>query len=668
MFKKLKGSLKFKLIAMFVVFISVPLAVLGGVSSTMASDAMQHATEQEMRELSNSAGELIENALDASLMLVEVMSHNTTFASAVQGDRTGYDAAYKSLGTLQSETEHLLEMIVLVNKNAQGIMTNTDKSASLNLSDRAYVQKALSGEVGYSPVIQSKASGEVVVAIAYPMKSNGEIIGAIIGTVRFDNLTKFVEEIQVGESGYAYLIDRDGLILSHPTKENILTKKLDDFGIENFENILADMKAGNTGDAYYTYKDVYKFVHYIPVGEWTLAVTANYDEYMLAAHNIRNITLGIMGSALVVSILLAYIMSTKNIIKPIKSLEELMSKAGEGDLRVRSEIKTGDEIEVLGKNFNTMMESQSEIIKRVREGVIELSGASEEMSASAEEISASSEQIASNIGEVAGNASEQNSKIVETSEVLVQLSSLIQIAQKRAKDAHKNSESTLEVAHEGRGNVDRTVSAIEGISDAAITTTDRLENLNELSKKVSGIVTTINNIADQTNLLALNANIEAARAGEHGRGFSVVADEVRILAEQTNSESNEIAEVVNEMVTQIEKAVESMAAGSEAVEHGIGVAKDTDKSFLRIVESFEMIGEDIDQIVDITRDEVASSDQILKLIDTVASITEMTAANSEEVAAAAEEQTSIVQNMAASSEETSAMATTLSTLVERFLV
>lgn len=668
MFKRLKGSLKFKLIAMFVVFISVPLAVLGGVSSTMASDAMQHSVEQEMRELSTSAGELIENSLEASLMLVEVMSHNSVLIDIVQGDLSSNDQAFKNLGVLQEETSHLLEMIVLVNRDAQGIMTNTSKNTALDLSDRAYVQKALSGHVGLSPVIQSKATGEVVVAVAYPMKSGGKTIGAIVGTIRFDNITKYVEEIRVGENGYAYLVDREGLILSHPTKDHILTKNLSDFGIENFDGILADMKAGNTGDAYYTYKDVYKFVHYIPVGEWTLAVTANYDEYMLAAHNIRNMTLMIMGVALVVSIALAYIMSTRNIIKPIKSLEKLMSHAGDGDLRVRSEIRTGDEIEILGDNFNKMMESQSEIIKRVREGVVELSGASEEMSASAEEISASSEQIASNISDVAGNASEQNDKIVETSEVLVQLSSLIQIAQKRAKDAHNNSAATLEVAHEGRGNVTRTVSAIEGISDAAITTSDRLENLNELSKKVSGIVTTINNIADQTNLLALNANIEAARAGEHGRGFSVVADEVRVLAEQTNTESNEIAEVVNEMVSQIEKAVHSMAAGSEAVQHGLGVAKATDQTFVRIVEAFETIGADIDQIVDITKDEVASSDQILKLIDAVASITEMTAANSEEVAAAAEEQSSIVHNMAASSEETSAMATTLSNLVEKFLV
>jgi methyl-accepting chemotaxis protein len=366
--------------------------------------------------------------------------------------------------------------------------------------------------------------------------------------------------------------------------------------------------------------------------------------------------------------LLAYLFTTRNIIDPIKGLEKLMIKAGEGDLTVKAEITTKDEIQTLGECFNIMIKHQSDIISSVRNGAEELAAASEEVSASTEEISSSTEHIAENIQNVASNAENQNNSIIETSEVLVQLSSLVQIAQKKALTAKNNSQNTVSAAKEGRIKVKETVEAIENINKASTETEDRLKVLNELSKQVSGIISTINNISSQTNLLALNAAIEAARAGEHGRGFTVVADEVRKLSEQTNIGSNEISSLVNEMVIQIERAVDSMSLGKQAVENGVVIASETDESFVNIINAVEQIAKDINQVVDITKDEVASSDQIVKLIDSVATITETTAASSQEVAASAEEQLSVIENLASSSEQTSAMANNLNSLVEKFII
>jgi methyl-accepting chemotaxis protein len=226
----------------------------------------------------------------------------------------------------------------------------------------------------------------------------------------------------------------------------------------------------------------------------------------------------------------------------------------------------------------------------------------------------------------------------------------------------------MHAADQGRRKVEETVEAIENISKASAETEDRLKILDELSKKVSGIISTINNISSQTNLLALNAAIEAARAGEHGKGFTVVAEEVRKLSEQTNVGANEISSLVNEMVVEIGKAVESMDSGKNAVENGVIIANDTDKSFISIITAVEQISKDIQQIVDVTKDEVASSDKIINLINTVATITEATAASSQEVAAAAEEQNTTIENVAASAEETSAMAVSLNNLVEKFII
>ena len=270
--------------------------------------------------------------------------------------------------------------------------------------------------------------------------------------------------------------------------------------------------------------------------------------------------------------------------------------------------------------------------------------------------------------EVAGNAETQSTSIVETSQVLVELSSLVQIAQNKSTSSKENSDRMSSVAHTGREKVLETVKAMELINSSSNETANILDLLEVLSKKVSGIISTINNISSQTNLLALNAAIEAARAGEHGRGFSVVADEVRKLSEETSIGSNEISGLVSEMVLEIEKAVKSMEIGNEAVKNGVIVVEETDKAFVDIISAIEVIAKDVEQIAEVTREEVASSEKIINLIDAVASSSETTASSSQQVAAATEEQSASIQNIASISEETSAMANSLSDLVDKFII
>ena len=664
----LRACLKTKMIVMFVTLISIPLILLGLISSSMASKALLDSTENQMMNLAISTREKTNESVISSSMLVEVMSQNLVLAKAAQGDTVIETEAFKTLMETQKRTDHIIESLIITDEKGLIEMNHKKMAASGDLGQYDFVQKALRGEAAMSSVILSPTSNEEVVAVAYPLRRGTTIVGTLIGTIRFERLSESIANIKIGENGYAYLIDRQGLLLYHPNEALRMTENIGELGNEKFDKILEGMKSGASGNGSYTYGGIEKYVYYLPLGEWTLAITADKAEAMASATTIRYIMCIAVVLALTIAIVLAVFFTNKGIIKPVQELEEMMQLAGEGDLRLRSHIQTGDEIESLGKIFNVMMEDQSGIIKNVRLGVSDLTSSSNDIATSSEEISQSTMQIASNIGEVAAHANEQNNKIIETSQVLVQLSGLIQMAQKRAITAQDNADDAYKVAKRGRKSVQNTVQAIQGISDSTDHTSNRLAHLNDLSNKVSGIITTINHIASQTNLLALNANIEAARAGEHGRGFSVVADEVRKLAEQTNNESAQISTVVNEMVLEIENAVKSMNIGKVAVNHGIAVAKDTDESFVSIINAFESIVNDIGQIADLAKEEVTSSNKILKLIDSVAAITKMTAANSKEVAKAAEDQSAIVQHMTESSEESLAMTKSLLDLVETFTV
>ncbi len=664
----MKISLKTKLITMFFLFISVPIITLGIFSYTKTSNSMQSMTEEELRDITTQTAESIDRTLNSVSNYVGLLSHNENLAKFAGGDELLRKETLKYLDEVQKENSSEIEMIAITDDKAKGIITNKKESANIDLSNRVYVKEALKGKVSQSDVIISKDSKKPVVAIAYPLRLNNKVVGTVIGTIDFETISKQSAKVKVGENGYAYMINKDGVFIYHPNGDKIMKENLGDTDNAELKSIVEKMKAGEPGEGYYTYEGVYKFTRFTPVNDWVVAVTANYEEYMAPAFAIRKNTILIALISMLVAMMAAYFMTTRNIIRPIKILEGLMIRAGEGDLTVRASITTKDEIQTLGENFNEMINHQSDIIEHVRKGSHELSAASEEMAASSEQISAATEQIANSTGEVASDADTQNNLVIETSKVLVELSSLIQIAQSRANTAKTNSDETMNVAKEGRKNVNRTIEAIENISEVSSKTGDILKVLNELSNKVSGIISTINNISDQTNLLALNAAIEAARAGEHGRGFTVVADEVRKLSEQTGLEANEISSLINEMVIQINKAVESMNSGRKVVENGVIVANETDKSFISIIEAVEQISKDIERIVDVTKDEVANSDQIVKLIDSVATITETTAASSEEVAATTEEQSSIIQNLASTSEETSAMASSLNELVEKFKI
>ena len=665
----MKSSLKTKLSVIFLFLISLPLIILGTFSYIKSSNSIKVMAENNLKEVTNLTVENINNAIASVKSSAEYLSLSSDIVNLpLSPSDENKLKAFTYLSQIQKKNSKDIESLLVTDKQGKVITSNEKQSETLDLSDREYFKTTIQGKPSQSEVLKSKATGNSVIAIAYPISKDNVVLGTMVATVKFETISQHAAEIKIGENGYAYMLNKDGLFSYHPKSEKILKDNFFESKGAGLDTIIQDMKTGKSGLGQYTYEGVKKYVAFAPVGQWILATTADYNELMNSAINIRNYTILLTLVAILIAIVIAYFITTINIVRPIEQLESLMSKAGEGDLTVISNIKTGDEIQSLGESFNKMIESQMNIILKVREGAEELSSSSEEMAASSEEITAAIEQVTDNIQGVASDTEKQKNTIIETSQVLVQLSSLIQIAQNKAGIANENAEHTMEVALDGRKQVEKTVEAIKTIEVSTSETADTLRTLEELSKKVEGIITTINGISSQTNLLALNAAIEAARAGEHGRGFSVVADEVRKLSEQTALGANEIASLIGEMVKKIELAVKSMNTGKSSVDNGVAIVNETDKAFLSIISSIEHIVKGIGQVVEVTQDEVSSSDQIINLIDTISTLAEFNFTNSQEVASSSEEQTASVQNLSAAAQQTSALAYELNAMVEKFKV
>ncbi|WP_258525809.1 methyl-accepting chemotaxis protein [Paenibacillus sp. YN15] len=662
----MKLSLRVKISTLLFLLICIPLAMSGILSYSLSSDALQSTIEEQLAITTSSASKEVEGKLEQVRQNLQIIVKNNTLAQLPQrtSDTALKNEAFQYLSQIHKDNAGLTELLVVTDAKGKALVTSSSATPDLDVQDRDYFKQAIGGALATSEVLISKDSNNPVVVIALPLASGGSNQGVLLATISFPFLTQAVSDVKVGESGYAYMLDRTGLLVSHPVADKVLQENFTDNGYPQMNALVKDVLAGKAKAGFYSFDGIYKYVVFEPAGNWIVATTANYDEYMAPAFKIRNDTIVITLVCILIALVMGYLMSEMGIIRPIRKLQKAMALAGDGDLTVHTAIRSKDEFQQLSESFNLMVDKQGMMIRKIRDGSQLLMGMSQEMAASSEEINASIEEISANMQEIAAGAENNNASVVNASQVLVQLSSLVQLALNKASAASENADTSDKAAQDGRVRVQETVKAMETISVSTGETEAILASLSTQSATVTEIVGVINAIAQQTNLLALNAAIEAARAGENGRGFAVVAGEVRKLSEESNKHANEISELVGGMVDQIGKAVAAMKGASSAVTQGVDVVQETDRAFMHIIDTVQVITHNVKEIEEITRDEVATSDQIIGLIDSMGSISEQTAANSESVSSAIEEQSSTVGNLASSAQEVSAMANELEGMVE----
>ncbi|MCR5762895.1 MAG: HAMP domain-containing protein [Treponema sp.] len=485
----------------------------------------------------------------------------------------------------------------------------TDIGKRTDIKTRSYFTDIMNGKDKSidNPVI-SKTTGKPVIHVTRAIKQNGKTVAMLAGVLNIEKITALVNNIKIGESGYAWMLASDGTVMSHPVSEYVMNKNFITGLSEEHEDMAAVAKkvaAGETGEQWIKdLKEGRDLITYTDIQgtPWGLAISIPQSQMDELTQSILHAMITFALIAVIATVLVAAILIYISI-KPLQIVRGAITgiASGNADLTKRIEINSHNEIGHVVNGFNKFTEKLQDIIRDVKNSKEELSIAGEDMSASAQDTASAITQIIANIESVKNQIIHQGASVEETAGAVNQIASNIASLENMIETQSAGVAQASAAVEEMIGNivsvsqsVEKMAASFENLEESAAngikmkdSLSEKMKQISEQSSMLNDANATIASIAEQTNLLAMNAAIEAAHAGEAGKGFSVVADEIRKLSETSGSQSRTIGEQlkgIQDTITTITSVSQGVGDAFNSLSDGI---QGTDQLVLQIKAAME---------------------------------------------------------------------------------
>ncbi|MCJ8007451.1 methyl-accepting chemotaxis protein [Lederbergia wuyishanensis] len=399
----------------------------------------------------------------------------------------------------------------------------------------------------------------------------------------------------------------------------------------------------------------------------SLYVIALYDrEYLQPVYEYRNITIGMTLISIFIASVLVFLIIRK-MLTSISLLKRSMEYVAKGDFQGKIQQKSNaKEIEALFFGFNHMIEGLNTLIGHLEKSTHSVTSTSGNLRAASQDAKHVTEQIAAAVGEVSVGMDQQVQSAIHGTEIMSEISAGIQSVDSSIRAVGFSADEANKKAKSGNQLVSRTVDQMTDCHEAVNEAAEKIYSLGQKSAQIDQIVNLISDIANQTNLLSLNATIEAARAGEHGKGFLIVANEVRKLAEKTAESAVQIRHIIETILVETEQAVQSMTRGAEVLTNGMDMVGKTEIAFDDIALAIEKVLQEAKEVIDVARDVSERAHDMVGSMEQITAISQQIATSTEMVASSTEEQIASIDEVAKEAYFLDDLAKDLSNVMERF--